>query len=89
MGFISTCDVASVRVVTFDNPPINALSFALSAELLEVLENAEADESISSVVFMGAGGTFSGGADINDFQAPLPPNRITLRNVIARVGAGK
>ena len=30
-----------VRVLTLDNPPVNALSFAFSAELLAAVEAAE------------------------------------------------
>ena len=33
----------TVRVITLDNPPVNALSFAYSAQLLAAIEDAEAD----------------------------------------------
>jgi 3-hydroxyacyl-CoA dehydrogenase len=87
---IRTDDRDGVRVVTIDNPPINALSFALSAELCAAIEAAEADSAVRAVVFTGANGIFSGGADINDFAAehePGPETR-TIRDAIAHVEAG-
>ena len=52
---IRTQDRDGVRVLTIDNPPINALSFALSAELRAATEAAESDPSVRAVVFTGAG----------------------------------
>ena len=78
-----------VRVITLDNPPINALGFALSAELLAQIETAEKDPSTNAVVFTGAGGLFSGGADINDFLREPPADAKSIRDVIAAVEHGK
>ncbi len=79
-----------VRVITLDNPPVNALSFAYCAQLLAVVEAAERDPEIKAVVITGANGLFSAGADVNDFKNELPADAITIRDVIHAVeGSGK
>jgi 3-hydroxyacyl-CoA dehydrogenase len=85
---VKATDNESVRVITLDNPPINALSFAVSAELLGLIEAAEADPAVSAVVLTGANGLFSGGADINDFLHEPPPQTKSIRDVIARIERG-
>jgi 3-hydroxyacyl-CoA dehydrogenase len=50
-----------------------------------VLEAAEADAGIHAIVLTGAGGIFSGGADINDFATEPAPGAKTVRDVIALV----
>ena len=85
MTMIRTADRDAVRVITLDNPPVNALSFALSAELLPVVEAVEKDAAVKAVVFTGANGLFSGGADVNDFSTEPGPDTKTIRDVIAAV----
>ena len=82
---VRTEDRGDVRVVTLDNPPVNALSFAVSGELCAALAAAERDATIRSVVVTGAHGIFSGGADINDFAAEPAPGTTTIRDAIALV----
>jgi 3-hydroxyacyl-CoA dehydrogenase len=74
-----------VRVVTLDNAPVNAFSFAYCTELLSVLEAVERDAAVCAVVITGANGIFSAGADVNDFNAEPPPNAVSIRDVIATV----
>ncbi|HET9030077.1 MAG TPA: 3-hydroxyacyl-CoA dehydrogenase NAD-binding domain-containing protein [Candidatus Aquilonibacter sp.] len=85
MAFIRTQDQDAVRIITLDNPPVNSLSFALSGELLPIVEAASADPSVKAVVFTGANGIFSAGADINDFSIEPTPETRTIRDVIAAV----
>jgi 3-hydroxyacyl-CoA dehydrogenase len=85
MAFISTQDHDGVRVITLDHFPVNSLSYALCAELVPIVEAASADTSVAAVVFIGANGQFSGGADINDFGTEPTPQTKTIRNVIAAV----
>ncbi|MHB8194986.1 MAG: 3-hydroxyacyl-CoA dehydrogenase NAD-binding domain-containing protein [Vulcanimicrobiaceae bacterium] len=85
---IRTADRDGVRIVTLDNAPVNALSYALSTELVPIVEAAEADAGIKAVIFTGANGLFSGGADVNDFTTEPTPQTKTVRDVIARVEAG-
>lgn len=80
-----TEDRDGVRVITLDNPPVNALSFAYAAELCPALDAAEADPAVRAVVLIGANGLFSGGADINDFSGEPVAGALTIRDVIARV----
>ena len=82
---VATADRDGVRVVTLDNPPINAISFAYSAALLATLEAAEADAAVHAIVLTGANGLFSGGADINDFTTEPSAGTKTIRDVIAAV----
>ena len=67
-------DAAEVEIVvlTLDNPPVNALSFAFSAQLLAAMEAPMTDADVDAIVFTGANGLFSGGADVNDFNAEPP-----------------
>jgi 3-hydroxyacyl-CoA dehydrogenase len=78
-------DPSRVRVITLDNPPVNALSFAYCAKLYEAIEAAHADDSVEAIVFAGANGLFSGGADVNDFNNELPAGAVTIRDVIGAV----
>ena len=74
-----------VRVVTLDNPPVNALGYATSAELVPAIEAADEDAAVTTVVFAGANGMFSGGADVNDFTIPPTAESKTVRDVIEAV----
>lgn len=78
-----------VKVITLDNPPVNALSFAYSARLLQEVEAAEADASVDTVIFTGANGLFSAGADVNDFATEPDPDAKNVRHVIAAIERGK
>jgi 3-hydroxyacyl-CoA dehydrogenase len=75
----------TVRVITLDNPPVNALSFAYSAELLAAVQAAERDRDVGAVVLTGANGLFSAGADVNDFNTEVVAGTTTIRDVIAAV----
>ncbi len=82
---VPTADRDGVRVITLDNPPINAISFAYSAALVTALEAAELDPGVHAIVLTGANGLFSGGADINDFATEPTAETKTIRDVIAGV----
>jgi len=57
-------------VIAFEAPPVNSLSYALRAPLLEALERAARDASVDAVVLIGSNGTFCAGADIREFGSP-------------------
>jgi len=78
-----------VRVLTLDNPPVNALSFAFSEGLLATVRAAEEDADVRAVVVTGANGIFSGGADVNDFNTEITPKTTTIRDVIAAIETGR
>lgn len=56
-----------IGVITFTNPPVNALSSYAVAELLPCFEKALADTSIKAIILIGGNNTFIGGADITEF----------------------
>ncbi|HEY8313034.1 MAG TPA: 3-hydroxyacyl-CoA dehydrogenase NAD-binding domain-containing protein [Candidatus Baltobacteraceae bacterium] len=88
MAAVHVARQGAICVLTLDNPPVNALSFAFSAELLSALLAAEADAGIRAIVFTGANGLFSGGADVNDFATAPAPETKTVRDVIEALERG-
>lgn len=74
-----------IRILTLDNPPVNALSFATSGALLAEIEAADGDDAIKAVVITGRNGFFSGGADINDFLRTPEPGSKSVRDVVAAI----
>ncbi len=64
----------NIGVITVDNPPVNALSFAVRQGLLDAFETAANDAS-EAVLLVCAGRTFIAGADISEFgQPPKAPH---------------
>lgn len=56
-----------VRVLRFDRPDArNAMDTALLSRLLDALADAGSSDAVSAVVFAGAGGVFSAGADLRE-----------------------
>jgi 3-hydroxyacyl-CoA dehydrogenase len=84
---VKTADLGDgVRLITLDNPPVNALSFALCGELVPLLHAADADPSVKAVIVTGGGGGFfSAGADVNDFSTEPTAETKTVRDVVAFV----
>jgi 3-hydroxyacyl-CoA dehydrogenase len=75
----------TIGVITIDNPPLNALSVGVRQGLLDGLAHGLRDAGATALVIMGAGRTFSAGADIREFDRPLgPPD---LNDVIGRIEA--
>ncbi len=60
-----------VAVLTVNSPPVNALSAAVRAGILQGIERAGADASVTAVVLACAGRTFIAGADITEFGKPM------------------
>ncbi|OYD09629.1 enoyl-CoA hydratase/isomerase family protein [Paludifilum halophilum] len=67
----ANCNVETrdrVAVITIDRPPMNTLSRETLYELEDILDRAEADESVGSLIITGSGEKmFSAGADISEF----------------------
>jgi enoyl-CoA hydratase len=59
-----------VAVVTMNNPPVNGLSHAVRAGLVEAFARAAADPQVRAVVLTGAGKGFSAGGDIPELGTP-------------------
>ena len=74
-----------VAVFTFDNPPVNALSQAVRAALLDAVEALDADPTVRAIVLAGAGRGFVAGADVREFDRP--PAEPLLPAVLSRLEA--
>ena len=70
MAVVTSARAGTVAVLTIDNPPVNALGFAVRSELKAALDAALADRSVEAVVIIGGGRTFVAGADITEFGKP-------------------
>ena len=63
-----------VGIIRINNPPVNALSQAVRAGLVDALAQAETDDS-QVVLILCEGRTFVAGADISEFgKPPQPPH---------------
>jgi 3-hydroxyacyl-CoA dehydrogenase len=74
-----------VAVLTFDNPPVNALAQPVRAALLAAIEAQDGDPGVRAIVLIGAGRNFVAGADIREFDRP--PAEPLLPAVLARLEA--
>jgi 3-hydroxyacyl-CoA dehydrogenase len=72
-----------IALVTIDNPPVNALSHAVRAGLVEAVKRALADDDTAALVVICGGRTFIAGADIKEFGKPMKPPLI--HEVIAAI----
>ncbi len=72
-----------VAVITMENPPVNALGYALRAGIMDGLEKAEADPNVNSIVLIGNDRCFCGGADIREFNTPLVYALPGLNDILA------
>jgi 3-hydroxyacyl-CoA dehydrogenase len=63
----------AVAIVTVDSPPVNALSAAVRAGILQCMKDAIADSGVKAIVLTCAGRTFIAGADITEFGKPPKP----------------
>ena len=73
----------AAAVITFSNPPVNSISYAVRSALLDALDRAAADDAVRAIVLASAGSLFSGGADIREFGTPAARAAPQLRDVIA------
>jgi len=53
-----------IKIVTFDNPPLNALGLESSSALYEILSKLDADQETRVIIITGKGRAFVAGADI-------------------------
>jgi 3-hydroxyacyl-CoA dehydrogenase len=60
-----------IAVVVVNSPPVNALSIAVRAGILEAITAAAADNGVQAIVLACAGRTFIAGADITEFGKPI------------------
>jgi 3-hydroxyacyl-CoA dehydrogenase len=75
----------NVAVITLANPPVNGLGLSTRQGIVDGLEKANADSAVKSIVITGAGGAFSGGADIKEFGTDKAMQEPNLNSVIAAI----
>ncbi len=77
----------NVAVITLANPPVNGLGHELRTGIVAGLDKASADAKVKAIVLIGsdktANRTFSGGADIREFNTPKMTMEPTLHTIIA------
>jgi 3-hydroxyacyl-CoA dehydrogenase len=76
-----------IAVITLNNPPVNGLGLATRTAAWEGLRRAAAAADVAAIVLAGAGNTFSGGADIREFNSPKALTEPTLFTLIATAEA--
>jgi len=64
-------EAGGIAVITIDNPPVNAASFAVRDGLMNAAERFANDPDADIAVIVGAGRTFIAGADIREFGKPM------------------
>ncbi|MFM2125526.1 MAG: hypothetical protein RL328_1977 [Acidobacteriota bacterium] len=76
--FVTTGVRDGVAIVTFSNPPVNALTTGVPREIAEAVTALAQQDSVRQIVVLGGGRTFAAGADIKEFiefaagRAPMP-----------------
>ena len=78
-----------IALLSFANPPVNALSLVVRTGLMERLERAAADDAVRAIVITGVGGTFSSGADINEIASGAALTAPTLRDLQAHMESSR
>ena len=74
-------------ILTVQNAPVNALSQAVRAGLIEGIRRAASDIQVRGVIISGAGQTFPAGADIREFgssAAAQAPNLVEVCDAIEK-----
>ncbi len=90
-SYVGRQDRDGVRILTIDNPPVNALAAPVVAELCSELDAAFDDPAVLALVITGASGCFVAGADITRLESiargqhPAVGDGPTLLDAIARL----
>ncbi len=74
-----------IAVITFDHPPVNSLSHALRARIVDALSAAELDAAVRGIVLLGHDKAFSAGADVTEMGTPRQLAEPILPQVLARL----
>jgi 3-hydroxyacyl-CoA dehydrogenase len=75
----------NIAVITFANPPMNTLSFAMRSAVHEHLQRAVNDPAVQAIVLVGGGRAFCSGAEIREFNTPAGVEYPNSRDLIAEV----
>lgn len=69
MGLLQCSISNGVAFLTIQNPPANAMSSVVFAEMVQHLDELEKNDEVRVLVFHGEGRFFSAGADIKEFTS--------------------
>ncbi|NKB43367.1 MAG: 3-hydroxyacyl-CoA dehydrogenase [Alphaproteobacteria bacterium] len=69
-----------IAVIFINNPPVNALSQPVRQAIKEATMAAGGDDGVTAIVIACAGRTFSAGADIREFDAPVKDPSLPILN---------
>ncbi len=75
----------AVAVLRLNNPPVNSLGLEMRRLIVDALARAESDPAVGSILLIGSGKGFSGGADIREFGTPKSYAEPHLLTVIRAV----
>ena len=75
MSDVTTLEIlGSTALITVDNPPVNAASAAVRQGLVNRIDDANSNDAVDVIAIIGAGRTFTAGADIREFgKTPVEP----------------
>ncbi|WP_299354682.1 3-hydroxyacyl-CoA dehydrogenase NAD-binding domain-containing protein [uncultured Shimia sp.] len=76
-GSVSYSVEDGVAILMLDNPPANTLSPEVRRGVFDALTRAVEDPVVQAIVLMGAGRTFSAGADLAEFDGPQQAPQLT------------
>ncbi|HEY5582830.1 MAG TPA: enoyl-CoA hydratase-related protein, partial [Rhodoferax sp.] len=62
-----------IKIISIDNPPVNALSNAVRRGLLDAVSEAQDDPNVDALLIIGTGKGFIAGADIREFGGRREP----------------
>jgi 3-hydroxyacyl-CoA dehydrogenase len=74
-----------VAVIALNNPPVNSLGHVLRNHIVQMLELAQANDSVKGIVLVGNSKAFSAGADIIEFGTEFQFSEPTLRTVVSTI----
>jgi 3-hydroxyacyl-CoA dehydrogenase len=75
----------SVAVISMNNPPVNGLGLDLRSGIVAGIDQAAADAKVKAIVLIGTEKSFSGGADIREFNTPKMLAEPSLHSVIKAI----
>ena len=72
-----------IALILINNPPVNAISHAVRAGLLDAVTIAIANAEVRAIVISCEGKTFIAGADVREFnRPPVPPHLVDVIRAI-------
>ena len=82
-SFVQVVQDGPLALVLIDNPPVNATSAAVRAQVMQIVDRLDHDPTVAALVIAGEGRTFVAGADIREFNQPSKDPQ--LRDVVQRI----